>query len=148
MSKCDHNLELVSGEDLAEIDRSQREIAVRFEKSNEMLENCNAIMENHMAHIGPQLGEHAKTISLLKSDLDRVFRIVGNYFNCSWVRLFIFSTTKSRIRKLKSRIREKYPDELEAAEKEELERMPPPADNWFLHKPFILYFSTHFFRYG
>ena len=45
MSKCDQNLELVSGEDLAEIDRSQREIAVRFEKSNEMLENCNAIME-------------------------------------------------------------------------------------------------------
>ena len=128
MSKCDQNLELVSGEDLAEIDRSQREIAVRFEKSNEMLENCNAIMENHMAHIGPQLGEHARTISLLKSDLDRVFRKLLNilYTVAEFYKIF---NEISRIRKLKSRIREKYPDELEAAEKEELERMPPPADN-------------------
>merc|ERR1711908_54263 len=95
----DQNLTNVSGEDLAEIDRSQRDIAIRFEKSNEMLENCNAIMENHMAHIGPQLTEHAKTISLLKSDLDRVF---------------------SRIRQMKAKIGEKYPDELDAAEAEEL----------------------------
>ena len=41
----DQNLTIVSGEDLAEIDRSQRDIAIRFEKSNEMLENCNAIMD-------------------------------------------------------------------------------------------------------
>lgn len=36
-------------------------------------------VQNHMAHIGPQLTEHAKTISLLKSDLDRVFRDFGIY---------------------------------------------------------------------
>ena len=74
----DANLTLVSSEDLAEIDRAQRDIGMRFEKSNEMLENCNAIMANHMAHIGHQLTEHAKTIGLFKSDLDRVYGYVLN----------------------------------------------------------------------
>ena len=69
----DQNLTLVSSEDLAEIDRAQRDIGMRFEKSNEMLENCNAIMANHMSHIGHQLTEHARTIGLLKGDLDRVY---------------------------------------------------------------------------
>ena len=46
----DQNLTIVSGEDLAEIDRSQRDIAIRFEKSNEMLENCNAIMDTVFYH--------------------------------------------------------------------------------------------------
>ena len=58
----DENLRLVSGEDLAEIDRAQREIAIRFEKSNEMLESCNVIMENHIAHLGVQITEHVKAI--------------------------------------------------------------------------------------
>ena len=34
---------------------------------------------------------------------------------------------------MKAKIGEKYPDELKAAEEEELKRMPLPADNWFLH---------------
>ena len=34
---------------------------------------------------------------------------------------------------MKAKIGEKYPEELEAAEAEELKRMPLPADNWFLH---------------
>merc|ERR1711892_226058 len=104
----DANLTLVSSEDLAEIDRAQRDIGMRFEKSNEMLKNCNAIMANHMAHIGHQLTEHAKTIGLFKSDLGRVY---------------------GRIRQIKSRIRTQYPDEPALAEADELERMPPPADN-------------------
>ena len=47
----DQNLTIVSGEDLAEIDRSQRDIAIRFEKSNEMLENCNAIMDTSFLYL-------------------------------------------------------------------------------------------------
>ena len=46
-------------------------------------------------------------MKLLKSDLDQVF---------------------SRIRGLKTKIRAKYPELLEQAEKEELEKMPPPPD--------------------
>ena len=51
--------------------------------------------------------KHTKTVKLLKSDLDQVF---------------------SRIRGLKTKIRAKYPELLEQAEKEELEKMPPPPD--------------------
>ena len=46
-------------------------------------------VQNHMAHIGPQLTEHAKTISLLKSDLDRVFRNLG--INLTFTLLRVFS---------------------------------------------------------
>ena len=46
-------------------------------------------------------------MKLLKSDLDQVF---------------------SRIRGLKTKIGAKYPELLEQAEKEELEKMPPPPD--------------------
>ena len=30
---------------------------MRFEKSNEMIQNCNTIMNNHLQIIGPQLTE-------------------------------------------------------------------------------------------
>jgi len=100
-------MNLISEEDIGEIDKAQKEIGMRFEKSNEMIQNCNTIMNNHLQIIGPQLTEHTKTVKLLKSDLDQVF---------------------SRIRGLKTKIRAKYPDLLEQAEKEELEKMPPPPD--------------------
>ena len=48
-------LSLTSGEDLKEIDNAQKAIAIRFEKSNEMIENCNAILVNHLNLIGGQL---------------------------------------------------------------------------------------------
>ena len=101
-------LTVTSKEDLAEIDNAQKAIAIRFEKSNEMIQNCNAILANHLNLIGAQLGDHTKTVKSFKVELDNVF---------------------ARIKIIKNKIREKYPNELEIAESEELEKMPPPLDN-------------------
>ena len=35
---------------------------MRFEKSNEMIQNCNTIMNNHLQIIGPQLTEEGLLI--------------------------------------------------------------------------------------
>ena len=65
------------------------------------------IVANHLSLLGDKLGDHTKLIRGLKTDLDTVY---------------------ARIRKLKTHLREKYPDEVEQAEKEELEKMPIPTD--------------------
>ena len=72
-----------------------------------MMNNCNLIVSNHLALIGGRLGDHTTLVLNLKRDLDSVY---------------------SRIRKLKNRLKEKYPEEVENAEKEELEKMPLPEN--------------------
>ena len=71
----------------------------------EFIIDCGPWISNKNSKVN--LKKHTKTVKLLKSDLDQVF---------------------SRIRGLKTKIRAKYPELLEQAEKEELEKMPPPPD--------------------
>lgn len=79
-----------------------------FEKTNEMLNNCNLIVANHLSLLGDKLVDHTKLIRTLKGDLDIVY---------------------DRIRKLKAHLHVKYPAEVEKAEQDELEKMPLPIDD-------------------
>ena len=72
-----------------------------------MLNNCNLIVANHLALLGDKLVDHTKLVRNLKSDMDSVY---------------------ARIRKLKNHLKENHPEEVESAEKEALEKMPPPKD--------------------
>ena len=72
-----------------------------------MLNNCNLIVANHLALLGDKLVDHTKLVRNLKTDMDSVYE---------------------RIRKLINHLKDKYPEEVEIAEKEELKRMPPPED--------------------
>lgn len=60
----------------------------RFEKTNEMLTNCNALSVNRLASAGSEFKKHTQLLVDMKKDLNQIFR---------------------RINVLKSRLSNQYP---------------------------------------
>lgn len=50
----------------------------RFEKTNEMLLNCNALSANRLKTAGEDFKRHTKLLSEMKKDLDYIFKKIRN----------------------------------------------------------------------
>ncbi|KAF7270577.1 kxDL motif-containing protein CG10681 [Rhynchophorus ferrugineus] len=54
--------------------RAQKQMLQRFEKTNEMLTNCNALSASRLKTIGPEFKKHIQLLLEMKKDLDYIFK--------------------------------------------------------------------------
>lgn len=54
--------------------RAQKQMLQRFEKTNEMLLNCNALSANRLKLASEDFKKHTKQLNDMKKDLDYIFK--------------------------------------------------------------------------
>ncbi|RWS13152.1 kxDL motif-containing protein CG10681-like protein [Dinothrombium tinctorium] len=86
-------MKLIDKEDVEEIVNSQKLMLLRFEKTNEMLGNCNALALSRFEMTSKVLKRYTQQLIEMKKDLDSIYR---------------------RIRFLKMRLSQVYPDAFHA----------------------------------
>nr|CAG4638701.1 EOG090X0CBU [Cyclestheria hislopi] len=79
---------LVNQHDVESMIRAQKQMLQRFEKTNEMLVNCNALSQAHLQKATQEFKKHIQLLNDMKKDLDNIFK---------------------RIRVLKSKVAGQYP---------------------------------------
>ncbi|KAJ1519324.1 hypothetical protein ONE63_004623 [Megalurothrips usitatus] len=87
---------IVDQQDVEAMVRAQKQMLQRFEKTNEMLTNCNALSVNRLASAGTEFKKHTQLLVDMKKDLDQIFR---------------------RINTLKTRLSNQYPQAFAAVPK-------------------------------
>ncbi|EFA06928.1 KxDL motif-containing protein CG10681-like Protein [Tribolium castaneum] len=65
---------IVDQQDVESMIRAQKQMLQRFEKTNEMLTNCNALSANRLKTIGPEFKKHTQLLLEMKKDLDYIFK--------------------------------------------------------------------------
>uniref|UniRef100_A0A1I8MGS4 KxDL domain-containing protein n=1 Tax=Musca domestica TaxID=7370 RepID=A0A1I8MGS4_MUSDO len=65
---------LVNQSDVENIIRAQKQMLQRFEKTNEMLLNCNALSQSRLKQATDDFKRHCKVLADMKKDLDYIFR--------------------------------------------------------------------------
>lgn len=85
---------IVDQQDVEAMIRAQKQMLQRFEKTNEMLTNCNALSVNRLKSAGSEFKKHTQLLLDMKKDLDNIFK---------------------RIRVLKTKLSLQYPQAFEAA---------------------------------
>ncbi|XP_030571510.1 kxDL motif-containing protein CG10681 [Drosophila novamexicana] len=67
---------MVNQSDVETMIRAQKQMLQRFEKTNEMLLNCNALSQSRLKNANEKFKRHVKLLSEMKKDLDYIFRKV------------------------------------------------------------------------
>ncbi|KAH8406077.1 hypothetical protein KR215_004686 [Drosophila sulfurigaster] len=67
---------MVNQGDVETMIRAQKQMLQRFEKTNEMLLNCNALSQSRLKSASEDFKRHVKLLSEMKKDLDYIFRKV------------------------------------------------------------------------
>ncbi|TMW47545.1 hypothetical protein DOY81_007371 [Sarcophaga bullata] len=80
---------LVNQSDVETMIRAQKQMLQRFEKTNEMLLNCNALSQSRLKQANEDFKRHCKVLADMKKDLDYIFR---------------------KIRSIKQRLSHQYPN--------------------------------------
>lgn len=80
----------------------------RFEKTNEMLLNCNALSASRLKLAGEEFKKHSKLLGDMKKDLDYIFK---------------------KIRNIKAKISAQYPDAFAAAQPKSRQSYAEEADD-------------------
>ncbi|XP_013111267.1 kxDL motif-containing protein CG10681 [Stomoxys calcitrans] len=65
---------LVNQSDVENMIRGQKQMLQRFEKTNEMLLNCNALSLSRLKQSSDDFKRHCKVLAEMKKDLDYIFR--------------------------------------------------------------------------
>ncbi|XP_055911891.1 kxDL motif-containing protein CG10681 [Eupeodes corollae] len=65
---------LVNQGDVESMIRAQKQMLQRFEKTNEMLLNCNALSQSRLKLAGDDFKKHVKLLNEMKKDLDYIFK--------------------------------------------------------------------------
>ncbi|XP_017842996.1 kxDL motif-containing protein CG10681 [Drosophila busckii] len=65
---------MVDQSDVETMIRAQKQMLQRFEKTNEMLLNCNALSNSRIKSANEDFKRHVKQLSEMKKDLDYIFR--------------------------------------------------------------------------
>ncbi|XP_060519266.1 kxDL motif-containing protein CG10681 [Cylas formicarius] len=63
---------IVDQQDVESMIRAQKEMLQRFEKTNEMLTNCNVLSANRLKTVGPEFKRHIHLLLDMKKDLDYI----------------------------------------------------------------------------
>ncbi|KAH0948179.1 hypothetical protein HN011_012309 [Eciton burchellii] len=79
---------IVDQQDVESMIRAQKQMLQRFEKTNEMLTNCNQLSINRLKTAGTEFKKHTALLIEMKRDLDYIFK---------------------RIRLVKSKLSQQYP---------------------------------------
>ncbi|GIY67199.1 kxDL motif-containing protein CG10681 [Caerostris darwini] len=107
----------VNEQDIQAIIQSQKHMLARFEKTNEMLVNCNALLASRYVGASKELKKHISFLVELKKDLETIFR---------------------RIRFLKMKLSQQYSEAFSASssvfnvldeEEEQEEKLPTKSSN-------------------
>ncbi|XP_049939891.1 kxDL motif-containing protein CG10681 isoform X1 [Schistocerca serialis cubense] len=85
---------IVDQQDVEAMIRAQKQMLQRFEKTNEMLTNCNALSVTRLKSAGSEFKKHTQLLLEMKKDLDNIFK---------------------RIRILKTKLSAQYPQAFAAA---------------------------------
>ncbi|XP_039297375.1 kxDL motif-containing protein CG10681 [Nilaparvata lugens] len=80
---------IVDQQDVESMIRAQKQMLQRFEKTNEMLLNCNSLSVNRLKVASAELKKHTQLLVEIRKDLDGVFK---------------------RVRNLKTKLGDQYPD--------------------------------------
>lgn len=72
---------IVDQQDVEAMVRAQKQMLQRFEKTNEMLTNCNALSVNRLASAGTEFKKHTQLLVDMKKDLDQIFRRISTLKN-------------------------------------------------------------------
>nr|CAG4646533.1 EOG090X0CBU [Macrothrix elegans] len=83
--------------DIEQMIRAQKQMLQRFEKSNEMLVNCNALSQVHLQKANQDFKKHVQLLNDMRKDLENIFK---------------------RIKILKSKAENQYPLEFKEAVKQ------------------------------
>ncbi|XP_023246952.1 kxDL motif-containing protein CG10681 isoform X2 [Copidosoma floridanum] len=65
---------IVDQQDVESMIRAQKEMLQRFEKTNEMLTNCNQLSINRLKTSGAEIKKHTALLTDMKKDLDFIFK--------------------------------------------------------------------------
>ncbi|KAL5293269.1 KXD1 family protein [Megaselia abdita] len=65
---------IVNQQDVAVMIRAQKQMLQRFEKTNEMLLNCNALSQSRLKQAQEDFKKHVKSLHEMKKDLDYIFK--------------------------------------------------------------------------
>ncbi|KAJ9579503.1 hypothetical protein L9F63_004851 [Diploptera punctata] len=65
---------IVDQQDVESMIRAQKQMLQRFEKTNEMLTNCNALSVNRLKSAGSEFKKHTQLLLEMKKDLDNIFK--------------------------------------------------------------------------
>ncbi|XP_050296668.1 kxDL motif-containing protein CG10681 [Anthonomus grandis grandis] len=82
---------IVNQTDVETMIRAQKQMLQRFEKTNEMLTNCNALSALRLKTVGPEFKKHVNTLMEMKKDLDFIFkkiRVIKNKLCCQYSEAF------------------------------------------------------------
>lgn len=85
---------IVNQQDVEAMIRAQKKMLQRFEKTNEMLSNCNSLSQTRLERALRDFRGHTQHINGLKKELEQVFK---------------------RIRVIKSRVAQQYPEAFKAS---------------------------------
>nr|CAG4635031.1 EOG090X0CBU [Alona affinis] len=80
--------------DIESMIRAQKQMLQRFEKTNEMLVNCNALSQVHLQKATQEFKKHIQLLNEIKKDLDNIFK---------------------RVKALKAKTAHQYPQEFQEA---------------------------------
>ncbi|XP_053953940.1 kxDL motif-containing protein CG10681 [Anastrepha ludens] len=67
---------LVNQGDVETMIRAQKQMLQRFEKTNEMMLNCNQLSQSRLKNANDDFKKHVKLLTEMKKDLDYIFRKV------------------------------------------------------------------------
>merc|ERR1712141_783603 len=69
---------IVNQQDVESMIRAQKKMLQRFEKTNEMLSNCNSLSASRLERASKDFTRHVLHLKEVKKDLEVVFRILKN----------------------------------------------------------------------
>ncbi|XP_071569551.1 kxDL motif-containing protein CG10681 [Temnothorax nylanderi] len=82
---------IVDQQDVESMIRAQKQMLQRFEKTNEMLTNCNQLSVNRLKTAGTEFKKHTALLVEMKRDLDYIFkkiRLIKNKLNQQYPQAF------------------------------------------------------------
>ncbi|XP_039486201.1 kxDL motif-containing protein CG10681 [Drosophila santomea] len=115
---------MVNQGDVETMIRAQKQMLQRFEKTNEMLLNCNALSQSRLKSASEDFKRHVKCLSEMKKDLDYIFRKIRVIKQKLQVQ---FPTIYAEVQPQRSSLAEEAEDDAEAQAKKSTETPAPAA---------------------
>ncbi|XP_017043493.1 kxDL motif-containing protein CG10681 [Drosophila ficusphila] len=115
---------MVNQGDVETMIRAQKQMLQRFEKTNEMLLNCNALSQSRLKSASEDFKRHVKCLNDMKKDLDYIFRkirVIKQKLQLQYPAIY------AEVQPQRSSLAEEAEDDTEAQAKKSSEHNAPSA---------------------
>ncbi|KAM8708820.1 hypothetical protein ACLKA7_015741 [Drosophila subpalustris] len=115
---------MVNQGDVETMIRAQKQMLQRFEKTNEMLLNCNALSQSRLKSASEDFKRHVKLLSEMKKDLDYIFRkvrVIKQKLQQQYPAIY------AEVQPQRSSLAEEAEDETESAKSSQISEIVEPA---------------------